>query len=98
MSTPSRGLTLIVPEPIADRLAQLGWTSDRSLVLGDHWQWLANGLLWLLTRVLGKTEPKAIAEPENLEFSADSFRQSWEQAQTGKTLPLSELWEGIEDD
>lgn len=93
MSTPSRDLTLIVPEPIAERLAQLGWTSDRSLVLGDHWQWLANGLLWLLTRVLGKTEPKAIAEPENLEFSADSFRQSWEQATTGATLPLSELFD-----
>jgi hypothetical protein len=98
MSTPSRDLTLIVPEPIAERLAQLGWTSDRSLVLGDHWQWLANSLLWLLTRVLGKIEPKAIAEPENLDFSADSFQQSWEQAQTGATLPLSELWEGVEDD
>ena len=98
MSTPSSDLTLIVPEPIAKRLAQLGWTSDQSLVLGDHWQWLANGLLWLLTRVLGKIEPKAIAEPESMEFSADSFRQSWEQAQTGTTLPLSDLWQGIEDD
>lgn len=37
-------------------------------------------------------------EQENIEFSADSFRQSWEQAKTGATLPLSELWEGIEDD
>ncbi|MBL1174188.1 type II toxin-antitoxin system RelN family antitoxin [Pantanalinema sp. GBBB05] len=34
------------------------------------------------------------AELENEEgFSATSFRQSWEQAMTGQTLPLSQLWE-----
>lgn len=30
------------------------------------------------------------------EFSAASFQQSWEQAITGQTLPLSQLWEGID--
>jgi len=32
------------------------------------------------------------------EFSAESFRQSWQQAVTGQTLPLSQLWEGIDID
>jgi hypothetical protein len=29
----------------------------------------------------------------DLEFSPESFRQSWHEAMTGKTLPLSQLWE-----
>jgi hypothetical protein len=31
-------------------------------------------------------------------FSVESFRTSWQQAVTGQTLPLSQLWEGIEVD
>ncbi|MGG6264573.1 hypothetical protein ACQ4M3_27000 [Leptolyngbya sp. AN03gr2] len=31
-------------------------------------------------------------------FSADSFRKSWQQAMTGQTIPLSQLWEGIDVD
>jgi len=30
------------------------------------------------------------------DFSADSFRDSWQQAMTGQTLPLSQLWEGAD--
>ena len=44
-----------------------------------------------------KTQPSQ--EPEDdLGFSAESFRTSWEQARSGQTLPLSQLWDGIEDD
>lgn len=32
------------------------------------------------------------------EFSAESFRGSWEQAMTGQTLPLSQMWEGMDVD
>lgn len=35
-------------------------------------------------------------EKADVGFSAESFRQSWHEAQTGQTLPLSQLWEGIE--
>jgi hypothetical protein len=48
-----------------------------------------------------------VSEPESLEpvaaddglgFSSTSFQKSWSQANTGKTLPLSQLWEGIDVD
>ena len=34
----------------------------------------------------------------NTEFSTESFSKSWQQAITGKTLPISQLWEGIDLD
>jgi hypothetical protein len=27
----------------------------------------------------------------------EDFRQAWHEAMTGKTIPISQLWEGIED-
>ncbi|NJL89599.1 MAG: hypothetical protein HC916_07230 [Coleofasciculaceae cyanobacterium SM2_1_6] len=47
------------------------------------------------TDSLGNQTP---AEENNTDFSAESFSQSWQQAITGKTLPISQLWEGIELD
>jgi hypothetical protein len=40
------------------------------------------------------------AEPTEaeLEFSGDRFRQSWQQATSGQTLPLSQLWEDVDVD
>ncbi|OBQ32184.1 MAG: hypothetical protein AN487_22865 [Anabaena sp. CRKS33] len=47
--------------------------------------------------------------PEAVEISEDheqitskeeiiqDFRQSWQEAMTGKTIPVSQLWEGIEN-
>jgi hypothetical protein len=35
---------------------------------------------------------------DELGFSIDRFRQSWQQAITGQTLPLSQLWEGVDVD
>jgi len=32
----------------------------------------------------------------NQEILAD-FRQAWQEAMTGKTIPVAQLWEGIED-
>jgi hypothetical protein len=32
----------------------------------------------------------------NEEILAD-FRQAWQEAMTGKTIPVAQLWEGIED-
>ena len=35
---------------------------------------------------------------DDLGLSADRFRESWQQAITGNTLPLSQLWESSEVD
>ncbi|MEO1094588.1 MAG: hypothetical protein AAFX01_06770 [Cyanobacteria bacterium J06638_28] len=43
-------------------------------------------------------ESQVSVENEDTSFSVASFRTSWQQAMTGETLPLSQLWEGIEDD
>ena len=39
-----------------------------------------------------------LQEDNDLGFSADRFRESWKQAVSGNTLPLSQLWEGSEVD
>ncbi len=33
---------------------------------------------------------------EPLKSAEDCFRQGWHEAMTGETVPLSELWEGID--
>lgn len=37
------------------------------------------------------------ADPTQSEILSD-FRQAWHEAMTGRTIPVSQLWEGIEDD
>lgn len=37
-----------------------------------------------------------LQDNNDLGFSADRFRESWKQATTGNTLPLSQLWESSE--
>ncbi|HEY9796885.1 MAG TPA: HEPN domain-containing protein [Leptolyngbyaceae cyanobacterium] len=47
----------------------------------------------------GFTEEQEIDENEDeLESAGESFRQGWYEAMTGKTLPVSQLWEGIDAD
>jgi hypothetical protein len=36
-------------------------------------------------------------EPSKAEILAD-FRQSWHEAMTGQTIPVSQLWENLEND
>ena len=56
-------------------------------------------LLKILSATIQKTHASetqpALAE-ENIDFSAESFRTSWQQAITRQSLPLSQLWEGID--
>ena len=40
--------------------------------------------------VLANEDEEALPSPE------ESFRQGWHEAMTGETVPLSELWEGID--
>lgn len=35
-------------------------------------------------------------DKEISESAAESFRQGWDDAMTGNTLPVSQLWEGID--
>lgn len=37
-----------------------------------------------------------LADEEPLKSAEDCFRQEWHEAMTGETVPLSELWEGID--
>ncbi|MBE9011355.1 hypothetical protein IQ250_14170 [Pseudanabaenaceae cyanobacterium LEGE 13415] len=58
-------------------------------------------LLKTLSSVIQQTharEHQASTSEVDMGFSAESFRKSWEQAMTGQTLPLSQLWEGIDVD
>lgn len=41
---------------------------------------------------------KEIQDSDDLGFNADRFRESWQQAVAGNTLPLSQLWESSEVD
>ncbi|MEG4503563.1 hypothetical protein QUA81_11020 [Microcoleus sp. F6_B4] len=42
--------------------------------------------------VLANEDEEVLPSPE------ESFRQGWHEAMTGETVPLSELWEGIDFD
>ena len=37
-----------------------------------------------------------LADEEPLKSAEDCFHQGWQEAMTGETVPLSELWEGID--
>ena len=37
-------------------------------------------------------------QEDDLGFSEESFRRSWQQARTGQTFPVSQLWDDIDDD
>ncbi|NET58326.1 MAG: hypothetical protein F6K47_19865 [Symploca sp. SIO2E6] len=61
----------------------------QSLSLSEQFE-----LLKVLSTIIQKThalENQAILEDENTDFSADSFRKSWQQAMTGQTLPIDQL-------
>jgi len=55
-------------------------------------------LLKTLSTIIQQTPSleNQITSEADTDFSAESFRTSWQQAVTRQTLPLSELWEGIE--
>lgn len=55
-------------------------------------------LLKTLSAIIQSTdslETQASTESDT-DFSAASFRKSWQQAITGETLLLSQMWEGID--
>ena len=43
------------------------------------------------------SEPEQTAEPSKQEIIAD-FRQAWHEAMTGQTIPVSAMWEQLEND
>lgn len=68
----------------------------RSLPLAEQRE-----LLNILSTIIQQTdslENQAQSGENDTDFSAESFHKSWQQAITGKTLPISQLWEGIEFD
>ncbi|MGB3766920.1 MAG: hypothetical protein WA947_10200 [Phormidesmis sp.] len=59
-------------------------------------------LLKELSTIIQSTHSMAKAssshEQDDLGFSEERFRSSWQQAMVGETLPLSQLWDDIDDD
>jgi hypothetical protein len=57
-------------------------------------------LLKTLSTIIQQTHSleNQITPEADTDFSAESFCTSWQQAVTGQTLPLSQLWEGIDVD
>ena len=58
-------------------------------------------LLKTLSTIIQRTysmETQATIIEEDTDFSSLRFRQSWQEAVTRQTLPLSQLWEGIDVD
>ncbi|MGE5658160.1 MAG: hypothetical protein ACM37W_16275 [Actinomycetota bacterium] len=44
------------------------------------------------------SEPSEIDEKEQSKAEIlQDFRQAWHEAMTGKTIPVAQIWEGIED-
>ena len=44
------------------------------------------------------SESEEVPDEEPLESAQEGFRQGWYDAMTGNTLPVSQLWEGIDAD
>lgn len=55
-------------------------------------------LLKTLSSIIQQSHSREISPASDTDFSGESFRRSWQQAVTGQTLPLSQLWEDSEDD
>ena len=73
-------------------------TPDGKLELPKHLKNLPHGpkvRVIVLVEELSDTEE---TDGEAEAFSTESFRTSWQQAITGQTLPLTQLWEGIDVD
>lgn len=68
----------------------------RSLPLAEQLE-----LLKILSTIIQQThslENQSPSAENDTDFSAESFHKSWQQAIAGKTLPISQLWEGMEFD
>jgi len=44
------------------------------------------------------SENEEVQDEELLESAQESFRQGWYDAMTGNTLPVSQLWQGIDNE
>ncbi|MBW4540931.1 MAG: hypothetical protein KME43_17530 [Myxacorys chilensis ATA2-1-KO14] len=47
--------------------------------------------------VLIPEEPESNDE-QTKEAILEDFRQAWHEAMTGQTIPVSQIWDGVEDD
>lgn len=48
--------------------------------------------------VLFSEEQEIEEDEDELESAVESFREGWYEAMTGQTIPVSQLWEGIDAD
>lgn len=45
-----------------------------------------------------KDDIASVTEEETTESLIEGLRQSWHEAMTGQTIPLSQLWDELKDD
>jgi len=85
-----------LPETLQPQVAD--YLKDYIAELKDELQWEES---------FEKTQPQLVAAAkqakqeivlgdETLKSAEECFRQGWHEAMTGQTVPLSELWEGID--
>ena len=56
---------------------------------------LKKGLEEGIAHTQGELTLRTVEVPEEPPSAADSFRQGWKEAQSGDTLPIDRLWEGL---
>ena len=69
---------------MTSQIAELEGTWEEILALSEKFADRRVGVI-----VLANEDEEALPSPE------ESFRQAWLEIKTGKTRPVSELWEGI---
>ena len=85
-----------LPETLQQQVVE--YLKDYIAELKDELRWEAS---------FEKTQPQLVAAAkqakqeivlcdETLKSAEECFRQGWHEAMTGQTVPLSELWEGID--
>ncbi len=73
----------------------MGTINEQGQLTLDHPLTLQNHRVEVIVLI---PEPASLeaAEPSKAELLAD-FRQAWHEAMTGQTIPIAQLWEGLED-
>lgn len=85
-----------LPETLQQQVAE--YLKDYIAELKDELQWDESfeKTQQQLVAAAKQAKQEIVLAEEPLKSAEECFRQGWHEAMTGQTLPLSELWEGID--
>ncbi|MEG4274869.1 MULTISPECIES: hypothetical protein [unclassified Microcoleus] len=85
-----------LPETLQQQVAE--YLKDYIAELKDELQWDESfeKTQQQLVAAAKQAKQEIVIAEEPLKSAEECFRQGWHEAMTGQTLPLSELWEGID--